>query len=330
MARERLPDTHQTGRRRRSGAALPLTGPVRPDDPPRLSPRELLLTTWPGRLFLIAAGLKVVVALWRLTGALPTAARILSSAATIGLIISVGYFATKLFVLTKQRLLWRVRRRLILSYIFIGVIPSLLVIVFFLFCGAVLFMSVAAYLFKSGYDKVVEDSRVVAQAAALEIARAPSTAQQTIERVHRIRSQQYRALSVAYLAPGGSVHSVGRWEHMRPPTTVPSWLTDEQFAGTLALPQPGAPAQSELIVRSAIKVGPDGRGGLVVVDIPIDEELIQQLHDTTAVRVGSVMTDEQAARAEGSKNAGGSPGVGLMWRNSVARMDYRDWDSPKT
>jgi len=331
MARERLPDTHQTGRRRRSGAALPLTGPVRPDDPPKLSPRELLLTTWPGRLFLLAAGLKVAVAFWRLTGALPTAARILSSAATIGLIISVGYFATKLFVLMKQRLLWRVRRRLILSYIFIGVIPSLLVIVFFLFCGAVLFMSVAAYLFKSGYDKVVEDSRVVAQAAALEIARSPSTAQQTIERVHRIRSQQYRALSVAYLAPDGSVRSVGRWEHMRPPATVPAWLTDDQFAGTLALPQSPATAQSELIVRSAIKVGPGGRGGLVIVDIPIDEELIQQLHDTTAVRVGAVITDEQAARAEGSKNAGGSAGgIGLMWRNSVARMDYRDWDSPKT
>src|SRR3982750_3974662 len=117
MARERLPDTPQTGRRRRSGAALPLTGPVRPEDPPQLSPRELLLTTWPGRLFLIGAGLKVLAALWRLTGALPTLARILSSAATISLIISAAYFATKLFVLMKQRLLWRVRRKLILSYI---------------------------------------------------------------------------------------------------------------------------------------------------------------------------------------------------------------------
>src|SRR5919197_4733655 len=168
MARERLPDT-QRGRRRRSGAPLPLRGPVRPEDPPQLSPRELLLTTWPGRLFLISAGLKVLVAVWRLSGVLPTAARVLSSAATIGLILSVGYFAAKLFVLMKQRLLWRVRRRLILSYIFIGVIPSLLVIVFFLFCGAVLFMTVAAYLFKNGYDKIADDATVIAQAAAQEI-----------------------------------------------------------------------------------------------------------------------------------------------------------------
>ena len=106
-------------------------------------------------------------------------------------------------------LLWRVRRKLILSYIFIGVVPSLLIIVFFLFCSAVLFMGVAAYLFKSGYDKVVDDVKVVAQAAALEISRNPSTAAQTIERVHRIRSRQYPALSVVYVAADGTSYSAG-------------------------------------------------------------------------------------------------------------------------
>jgi hypothetical protein len=48
--------------------------------------------------------------------------------------------------------LWRVRRRLICSTIFIGCHPSLLVFVFSCYGGAVLFMSVAsrrfAYLFK--------------------------------------------------------------------------------------------------------------------------------------------------------------------------------------
>ncbi len=331
MARERLPDT--TGRRRRSAAALPLRPPVRPDDPPHQSPRELLLDTWPGRLFVIAAGLKLLVAVWRTTGALPTAARVLSSAATIGLIISVGYFATRLFVLMKQRLLWRVRRKLILSYIFIGVVPSLLIIVFFLFSGAVLFMTVAAYLFKSGYDKVVDDVRVVAQAAAQEIARTPATAQQTIERVHRIRSSQYHGLSVAYIAPDGSVHSVGRWEHMKPPAARPAWLTDD-FAGTLALRMPGAPEQSELVVRSAVNVGGAARGGLVVVDVPIDDERVQQLHDATAVHAGTVITAEQAARApQNGGGSGGTPyptGISFVWTRSVTQLDYVDWDTGKT
>jgi len=153
MARERLPDT--TGRRRRS-AALPLRPPVRPDDPPRQSPRELLLDTWPGRLFVIAAALKLLVAVWRTTGALPTAARVLSSAATIGLIISVGYFATRLFVLMKQRLLWRVRRKLILSYIFIGLVPALLIVAFFLLCGVLLFYNFSSYLVQTRLRTLAE------------------------------------------------------------------------------------------------------------------------------------------------------------------------------
>ena len=331
MARERLPDT--TRRRRRSAAARPLGAPIRPDDPPRQSPRDLLLNTWPGRLFVIAAGLKLLVAAWRTTGALPTIARVLSSAATIGLIISVGYFATRLFVLMKQRLLWRVRRKLILSYIFIGVVPSLLIIVFFLFSGAVLFMTVAAYLFRNGYDKVVDDARVVAQAAAQEIARTPATAQQTLERVHRIRSSQYRALSVAYIGPDGTVYPVGRWEHMRPPARRPSWLTDD-FAGTIVLPMPGAPEQSELVVRSAVNVGGGARGGLVIADIPIDDERVQQLHDTTAVRAGGVTTAEQAARASqsGAASAGTTypTGVSFVWTRSVTQLDYVDWQTGRT
>ena len=35
----------------------------------------------------------------------------------------------------QRRLLWRVRRKLILSYIFIGVVPALLIVGFFLLGG---------------------------------------------------------------------------------------------------------------------------------------------------------------------------------------------------
>ena len=68
----------------------------------------------------------------------PALVEVLSSAATIGLIVSVGYFVWRLFVLMKRRLLWRVRRKLILSYIFIGVVPALLIIAFFLLGGVLL------------------------------------------------------------------------------------------------------------------------------------------------------------------------------------------------
>src|SRR5687768_1331261 len=155
----------------------------RPAAAPQPSPRELLFESWFGRLFLGAASLKFVLALWRvITGAdpdrLPVVVRVLSGAATLGLAITLGIFAWKLFVQIKRRLLWRVRRKLILSYIFIGVIPSLLILVFFLFAGSLVFMNVSAYLFKDGYDQIIENARLSAQAAATEITRNPARSEE--------------------------------------------------------------------------------------------------------------------------------------------------------
>ena len=50
-------------------------------------------------------------------------------------VCGAAVLAYRLFVVTKRRLLWRVRRRLTLSYIFIGFVPALLIITFFLLCG---------------------------------------------------------------------------------------------------------------------------------------------------------------------------------------------------
>ena len=125
--------------------------------------------------------------------------RVVNGVATVGLGVAVGVFGWRLFVQVKRRLLWRVRRKLILSYIFIGVIPSLLILVFFLFAGSLVFMNVSAYLFRDAYDKMIDDARISAQAAATEIARNPAAAEETIERVHRIRRPRIPAISVAYL-----------------------------------------------------------------------------------------------------------------------------------
>ena len=43
-----------------------------------------------------------------------------------------------------QGFLWRVRRKLTLSYIFIGFVPVLLIVVFFLLCGLLLFFNVSS------------------------------------------------------------------------------------------------------------------------------------------------------------------------------------------
>jgi phosphoserine phosphatase RsbU/P len=298
----------------------------RPAVAPQPTARELLFGTWPGRLFLISAAVKLVVALWRVTGALPSVARVTSSAATIGLAVAVGVFAWRLFVQIKRRLLWRVRRKLILSYIFIGVIPALLILIFFLFAGSLVFMNVSAYLFKDGYDAIIEHARISAQAAAIEIGRDPSTAVETIQRVHRIRASLYPDMSVAYLPSKGERIKAGRWARLPVPDVVPAWMKDDVFAGSVGLPVKDSAGEEELIVRAFVKVGTGGSDGAVVVDIPLDDQVTQRLHESTGVRIENVFDSRvetgNRARSDGT-SARSSRSV--VFEKSLAQVDVQDW-----
>ncbi|MEO6436090.1 MAG: hypothetical protein ABIP55_10050, partial [Tepidisphaeraceae bacterium] len=161
-------------------SAGPRQGPLLPAPPPEMEPSpgaaELLLRSWPGRLFLLSAALKLTTGVVGQAVDPPAVIELLGTGASIGLAVSVVCFVWRLFVLTKRRLLWRVRRKLILSYIFIGVVPALLIIGFFLLSANVISMNMSAYLFKDGYDDVVSDVKLTARTAALEIARQPAMA----------------------------------------------------------------------------------------------------------------------------------------------------------
>ena len=297
----------------------------RPAAAPQPSPRELLFGTWFGRLFIVAASLKFVVALWRLSGALPTVARVVSGAATIGLAVALGMFSWRLFVQIKRRLLWRVRRKLILSYIFIGVIPSLLILVFFLFAGSLVFMNVSAYLFKDAYEGIVDSARLSAQAAATEIARNPASAVETIQRVHRIRAGMYPAISIAYLAPDGRRHVAGSWRHAAPPDRLPLWLRDDAFAGAIALPATVPDGEEDLVVRAVVKVQAPGAAGAVVVDIPLDEQMVHGLQATSGVRLQNVYDSRAVVDAQTNKTPG--QGSGLLFERSLAQIEVTHWPS---
>ncbi|HEX2452938.1 MAG TPA: PP2C family protein-serine/threonine phosphatase [Vicinamibacterales bacterium] len=326
------PPVEPTPGRRRQPASLPLP----PGVDSRTSVRDLLLRSWAGRLFIIATLLKLIVAALRSLGELPAFVQILSSAATIGLAISIVYFVGRLVALVNLRLLWRVRRKLILSYIFIGVVPALLLVFFFVLGAWVLSLNLSAYLFKDGYEDVVKNAALLADAAAAEIARKPETARETIERVQRngSRSLRYPNLSIVFVPVGKSdigIVSAGPWDHIEQPVAAPEWVQKvSAFAGTLALVPPERGGDAELIVRAAKPVESGARRiGYVIADIPIDSEVLDRLYDVTSIRAGSVRisTDEASALMPPGSVASttASGGSQSLFRQSVTFLDVTDW-----
>lgn len=319
-----------------------MTAPAMPNPAPVSMPtaRELLLHSWPGRLFIISAAFKILVGLLRLAGELPPFIRVVSSVATIGLAVSVSYFAWRLFVAVKRQLLWRVRRKLILSYIFFGVIPAILIVGFFLLGATVVAMSVSAYVFRTGYDKVVDDMALIAQSAAVEIGRRPGALSDTLERVAQSGRQRYAGVSLAFvpasaaaqLAAGASLPlqpvRVGRWDHEQPPASVPQWVSDKAWTGGTIVLTPGdGSGDVELVGRGVAAVRVGGRlVGHVLADQPIDAEMLNQLQERTTVKIGALSLADPIAAPRDTDDASPSGGF-TLFRNSISVLACRDWAS---
>jgi serine phosphatase RsbU (regulator of sigma subunit) len=152
-----------------------------------------------GLALLVGVALKVVCALIRLVaGGAPPIVSGADSAGSLALIVGVVCLVIKVIPRARRRLLWRVRDKLILSYMFIGVVPVLLVISFFVVSGLVLFLNVASYLVTNGFGNVESEAVYLARVTALEIQRGPG-----IAGASAILDQRETALAARY--PGASM-----------------------------------------------------------------------------------------------------------------------------
>jgi hypothetical protein len=110
--------------------------------------RQWLTRTFAGRTLLVGAALKLLVKLTRLmVGASPGLASrfllILDTLGDVALVLGAVLMVRRLLNDVRGVLLWRVRRKLTLSYIFIGFVPVLLLSIFFLTFGLIRFFNVS-------------------------------------------------------------------------------------------------------------------------------------------------------------------------------------------
>ena len=135
--------------------------------------RHALFRTLPGRAIVIGATIKIAIAATGLVvGRIPAFLVVVDTVAGLAVAAGAAYFLFRLIVLAKRRLLWRVRRKLIISYIFIGFVPALLLVGFSLLCGLLLFYNFSSYLVHSRLRALSDQAKFFAQSTALEIQRS--------------------------------------------------------------------------------------------------------------------------------------------------------------
>ena len=219
--------------------------------------RTWLFKTFPGRALVLGVVIKVIT--WPLGFAvmLPAWLDAIDMVGSLALLFGVAYGLTRLAVWAKRRLLWRVRRKLILSYVFVGVVPALLVITFFLLAGLILAFNVSSYLVQSRVRNLTDQARFLAQTVLLEVQRSgtPDQIAEALERRQASTETRYPFVSLAVIPVSGpGVQAgprrrparapralpatlpivAGPWGHLPPPATLPKWVGCDGFAGIIA------------------------------------------------------------------------------------------------
>jgi phosphoserine phosphatase RsbU/P len=266
---------------------------------------HVLLYTPPGRALVAGGGIRLLASLvQRVVGASP----LLDAVGTVGTLIllaGIGVFTWRLVALAKSRLLWRVRRKLILSYIFVGLVPALLIIIFFALSGWLLFSSVSSYVIQTRLRGLTERADFLAHTTAAEVI-ASSNVQRVVEDVaRRQREAEARYPGASFVlvpasrtcpsSPGRSTDlglkqpvAAGPWAHVTAPAQVPAWVGCEGFSGLMVASAGAAPGATNLYVRALSFASGAAPRHAAIVDIPITPAMARQLEDETGVMIGSV------------------------------------------
>jgi sigma-B regulation protein RsbU (phosphoserine phosphatase) len=165
--------------------------------------------------------------------------------------VLVAFLALRWF---RRHVMWSVRNRLIVTYVFIGVVPIALVL---------LIASISTYFLGEQFAAYIALSEIEAQAQRLQEANS-ITADQLIRRASTGR------LNTAGLISGdGEGVFRGRIVSVLSQSEAPPWLKDS-FHGLVF-------DQGALFLRAANEVGSGARKVTVVSSVPLDKELLSAI-----------------------------------------------------
>ena len=313
--------------------------------------RQWLTGTFSGRALLGGVAIKLVALAFRAAfpgSSLVEAIDTTGDIAIVAAAVTIGY---RLYTDIKGVVLWRVRRKLTLSYIFMGFVPATLIITFFLVAGLLLFYNVSAYAIRMRLQSVVDQANFLAETAALEVARSDSEGAigQALRTRHDVAATRYPLASYELLSSskacgpgrdrGLALPQVeGAWLHMPPPSAVPDWIPCGG-EGSLVLFRRGTVTHA---VARAVQWVPGRPHEAVIVDLPIDAGVLVSLGSELGIEPGALSSgdrdpietspgDANAERAlmtgvPGADALGQKPARGI-WLPWIALLNHVHWSN---
>lgn len=281
--------------------------------------RTYLLRSWPGRLLLAALSVWVLGAVGV---PLPEVVSGLDGLLLAGFAAVYGYRLSRMLL---RRMLWRIRTKLLLSYLFIAVVPVVLLALFFSIVGLISLTLVASYMVGAEVARTAQQLQAIAHTAAMGL---PGPNQRLAELLDE-RVSPARALhpGLAYTYSRGGVVLASRGDA---PRRLPEWLLRERsFAGLVRQrDKPG-------LIRA---LWSDGDASLLL-QVPLDDALSALVEQRTGIRIVPGVRFDAETDGGGLHVRRRDPGeqpVRIQVREadapgmtSIALADRTDWETGK-
>jgi serine phosphatase RsbU (regulator of sigma subunit) len=318
--------------------------------------RTWLTSSFSGRSLVLGAAIKLAVLVMRAIVGNTIGLAVLNIVGDAALVAGAAILAWRLFVDLRRVVLWRVRRKLTLSYIFIGFIPALLIIVFFVITGVLLLNSVSAFVIHNRVAAMQREAESLAKiaAAALKSTRTDEEATSAIARLQAAAASTYPGVSYLVAPAGRRCAAATPPSHdppaVRPlvapldaPGPLPSWVPCDGFTGlVMYLDGPRAAyTRGRLATRAVAWADPEATQ-TVIVTLPLAGKVARQMEEETGVElrdVSLVMSEldedkpqEEPPPRDATVLDATTRGSGLLDRpiEWVAFFDATDWKTGHT
>jgi sigma-B regulation protein RsbU (phosphoserine phosphatase) len=282
------------------------------------APAAPLFRTWLGRTFALSGSAFVLLWIAQLFVDLPESIQLLRRIAAGTALVSAAWIGLAALARDGRRLLWRVRVKLLLSYVFLGVVPIVLVLAFALAGGVVLYDTLAAYLVRTGLDDVVAEVQSIAGTAAAEIGRNPSAAPMVLDVRYANWSPQFPELSLAVMPNGGrtgEIVTAGPWAHAPAPREIPPWVPTSRGFGAIIINGGNDHSPVKPIIRATVPTA-NGRS-LVIVDLPVGERVSARVADRTGARIAAIASSATSTELPSSR----------PFERTIAFLHAASWDT---
>ncbi len=210
--------------------ALPLAEPTS-----RLEAlRGWLVESWTGRPLLDGDGIKLLTLTTRPLTAPSGMWGVVDTLADLAILLGALAILFGVWGVLRCRLLWRVRRKRTLSYIFIGVVLTLLIITFSLLAGLLAFFSLSSYLTQTRIGTRVEQVELLARVTAEALWLTDAADEVTLVIGQAAAAARYPGVSYAWARTLWRFRLQDRHPDVRParrPGRVVQ-LDDQAFVGT--------------------------------------------------------------------------------------------------